>query len=162
MSLHPKEAQQAAVETKCDVSLDNQSAEHLGLYTLREPEINYENLNTITSPRSIVDVIFIHGLGGSSRKTWTHPISHGFWPTWLPDVSGLEDIRISTFGYDAGWGRVWTPKNTLGIREFADELLGELELHYEEKGDVLQNAQTFLIIPRLLRFILLIVWEGWC
>jgi hypothetical protein len=82
----------------------------------------------------LIDVIFVHGLGGSSRGTWTHP-KGGFWPTWLQEKRGLENLRISTFGYDANWNPT-KRDNGLGIADFARNLLMELKLHYTTSGDV--------------------------
>jgi hypothetical protein len=82
----------------------------------------------------VIDVIFMHGLGGSSRATWTHPNSE-FWPTWLQEKKGLENIRISTFGYDANWD-ITKRSNALGIPDFASDLLMALKLHYTTVGNV--------------------------
>ena len=42
----------------------------------------------------------VHGLGGDSTNTWTHPKSKAF---WLKDFLPLQipDARIMTFGYNA-------------------------------------------------------------
>jgi hypothetical protein len=104
---------------------------------------------------ALIDVIFVHGLGGSSRGTWIHPKS-GFWPTWLQEKPGLENVRISTFGYDANWD-IRKPHNELGIADFARELLGELELHYGQCGDV-HILGSHLLIFRLLLSSWLTAW----
>ena len=42
----------------------------------------------------------MHGLGGDSIKTWTHPESNAFWlRDFLPRK--VPDARILTFGYDS-------------------------------------------------------------
>ena len=89
--------------------------------------------NSLTSP---VDIIFVHGLGGSAKGTWTHPESNSFWPLWLPKVHGLENARISVFGYDCAWKKIWTPNNVLNISDFADQLLNALRRHYSRYGNV--------------------------
>jgi hypothetical protein len=86
-------------------------------------------------PPVVIDVVFVHGLGGSSRATWTHPKSSEFWPAWLQEKKGLENIRISTFGYDANWD-ITKRSNALGIPDFASDLLMSLKLHYTSVGDV--------------------------
>jgi hypothetical protein len=44
--------------------------------------------------------VAVHGLGGDSIKTWTHPKSKAF---WLKDFLSLQvpDARIMTFGHNA-------------------------------------------------------------
>ncbi|KAI0141226.1 hypothetical protein GGR57DRAFT_520646 [Xylariaceae sp. FL1272] len=89
----------------------------LGLTTLYEPP----------DSKAIADIIFIHGLGGGSRKTWskTSHISH-FWPkSWLPDDPEFQQARIHTFGYKADWGE--RQQSVLNIHDFAQSLLGEIK-----------------------------------
>ena len=51
----------------------------------------------------------------------------------LADESGLEHVRISSFGYDPKWSG---PHNVLDIAGFSGQLLDSLDLHYATKGDV--------------------------
>jgi hypothetical protein len=81
-----------------------------------------------------VEIIFVHGLGGSSKGTWTHPRTKGFWPTWLHDEQGFEHVRISTFGYDANFG-ILAAGNQLGIPDFATQLLDDIDLHYYRRKE---------------------------
>jgi hypothetical protein len=83
-----------------------------------------------------VDIIFVHGLGGSARGTWTHPGTKQFWPEWLFQLNSMRNVRIYTFGYDSAWEKLWAPRNYLGIQGFAEQLVDSLILHYEENGDV--------------------------
>jgi hypothetical protein len=83
-----------------------------------------------------INVVFVHGLGGSSEGTWTDATSGSFWPLWLPEVKGLENLRIMTFGYESGWNKIWKPNNVLDISDFAKQLVHHLWLHYAEHGDV--------------------------
>jgi len=73
-----------------------------------------------------LDLVFVHGLGGGSRRTWTDVAKSDFWPDWL---QGFENVRILTFGYDANWSIV-AAGSQLGIPDFATQLLEELDLHY--------------------------------
>lgn len=62
-------------------------------------------LTAIYTPPSTpsVDIIFVHGLGGSSRFTWckNHDLDL-FWPLkWLPLEEDVSSARIFTFGYDS-------------------------------------------------------------
>ena len=85
----------------------------LGLHTLFIP-----------SGSTNADLIFVHGLGGGSRKTWTKSGDPSlYWPKeWLPDDSAFQDVGIHTFGYDSNWGK----KGILGIQDFANALLNAM------------------------------------
>ncbi|CAN9479230.1 unnamed protein product [Alternaria alternata] len=61
-----------------------------------------EELTLLHEPlEPLVDLIFVHGLGGDPVKTWTKgEDSEQFWPqAWLPQEPVLQNVRISTFGY---------------------------------------------------------------
>ncbi|XXG98090.1 hypothetical protein Hte_004409 [Hypoxylon texense] len=73
-----------------------------------------------------VDIIFVHGLGGGSRKTWskTSSLSH-FWPQeWLPKDAAFKDARIYSYGYNSDY--VKGKDNCLNIHHFGKSLLGEI------------------------------------
>lgn len=80
-------------------------------------------LTTIYKPleKAIADLVFVHGLGGGSRKTWSkHEDPALFWPQeWLPQDPGFRDVRIHTFGYDSNW----ETESILNIHDFAKSLL---------------------------------------
>lgn len=87
----------------------------LGLTVLHEPE---------SSPS--VDIVFVHGLGGTSRQTWSKNRDlHLFWPLeWLPYEPELSSARIMTFGYNSQFSSVSQRKeSTLNISDFAKDLL---------------------------------------
>lgn len=84
-------------------------------------------LNLLYAPvEPLVDLIFVHGLGGGSRKTWSKTTSmKDFWPQeWLPKDLAFKNVRIYSFGYDSDWakGKV----NFLNIHHFSKSLLGQL------------------------------------
>ena len=89
-----------------------------------EDEIGPLGLNTLSVPpcgSANVDLIFVHGLRGGSRKTWTKSGDPSrYWPKeWLPYDEAFQDVRIHSFGYDSNWGK----KSILGIHDFANALL---------------------------------------
>ena len=98
----------------------------IGLRVLHEPKMG----------RNIVSMVFVHGLGGSARETWTHYPSEVFWPTLLHEDDRFANVRFSTFGYDADFNNIFGAKNVLGIPDFAKQLLDVLDLHYDKYGDV--------------------------
>lgn len=86
----------------------------LGLSTLYQP------------PDSIIaDLVFVHGLGGGSRSTWTKSgDSSSYWPQeWLPNDPGFRDVRIHSFGYDSNWIK----GSTLNLYDFSKSLLGSIQ-----------------------------------
>lgn len=84
-----------------------------GLSTLYEP------VNAV-----VADLIFVHGLGGGSRSTWTKSDDPSlFWPQrWLPQDPSFQDVRIHSFGYDSNWDK----ESILNLHDFAKSLLGSI------------------------------------
>lgn len=80
-------------------------------------------LNTLYDPPepAAADLVFVHGLGGGSRSTWTHRGEPSlYWPQeWLPEDATFHSVRIHSFGYDSNWGR----KSILSVYDFAKSLI---------------------------------------
>jgi hypothetical protein len=74
---------------------------------------------------SVLDIVFVHGLDGDARKSWSGKAPDSFWPAWLgQDVTG---IAVWSLGYDAassGW-----LGNAMPIQDRAINLLAQLENH---------------------------------
>ena len=87
----------------------------LGLNLLYEP------------PEPLIDFIFVHGLRGGSRKTWSKTESPAhFWPKeWLPLEPGFKNVRIHSFGYNSDWGE--KKGSSLTIHDFGQALLGDMQ-----------------------------------
>ena len=93
-------------------------------------ESERRGLRVLLEPRdSVVDVIFIHGLTGSSHKTWFHSDSGVYWPV---DLLGqdMPTARILSFGYDADiyrlLGRASGRASVNSLSDHAEALLGDL------------------------------------
>jgi hypothetical protein len=56
-------------------------------------------------PQRDVDFIFVHGLGGGSRKTWSKsPLQAHYWPQeWLPKDHEFKSVRIHCYGCDSDY-----------------------------------------------------------
>jgi pimeloyl-ACP methyl ester carboxylesterase len=79
-----------------------------------------------SSSEPLIDLIFVHGLGGGSRKSWskTNSISL-YWPQeWLPRDPAFKNVRIHSFGYNSDW--IKGKDNCLNIHHFGKSLLGEI------------------------------------
>ena len=98
----------------------------LGLTVIHEPE--YGNS---------LDIILVHGLGGSSHSTWSkdHDPNY-FWPhLWLPSEPVIGSARILSFGYDADW-KSTSSRTVLNITDFAKELLFAMKFTKDENRDL--------------------------
>ena len=102
------------IRSEGDEDADVDSKGQFGLNSLYEPPDS-----------AIVDLIFVHGLGGGSRSTWTKCNDPSlYWPQeWLPHDPGFRDVRIHSFGYDANWNK----ESTLNLHDFAKSLLGSIQ-----------------------------------
>ena len=84
-------------------------------------------LNLLYEPSEpLIDFIFVHGLRGGSRKTWskTEDPAH-FWPKeWLPTEPRFKNVRIHSFGYSSDWGE--RKGSTITLHDFGQALLGDI------------------------------------
>jgi hypothetical protein len=89
-----------------------------------------------------VDVVFVHGLGGSSRMSWSHDHNPDlFWPLkFLPLDPEIAEARILSFGYNANF-RPGSGKNTMSILDFAKDLLFDLKHSQDELGPELEDLR---------------------
>lgn len=99
-------------------------------------------LNLLHSPSEpLIDFIFVHGLGGGSRKTWskTSSVTH-YWPQeWLPKDPAFKNVRVHSFGYNSDWAK--GKDNCLNIHHFGKSLLGEMST-----SPYLGNADTPIVL----------------
>lgn len=91
----------------------NKHENPLGLNVLHEPE-----------GHATVDIIFVHGLNGTSRGTWSkNKDLEMCWPErWLPLEPEICTSRVLSFGYHAAAG-LSSSKTGLNIADFAKNLL---------------------------------------
>ena len=99
-----------------DDALDTAGKGPLGLTTLHSPGPGHA---------PVADIIFVHGLNGGSRSTWSRDNSpQHFWPgEWLPKEEAFKNVRVHTFGYPADITR----ESILNIRDFARSLLAAVK-----------------------------------
>ncbi|KAH8646721.1 NACHT and WD domain protein [Xylariales sp. PMI_506] len=83
-------------------------------------------------PEPLADLIFVHGLGGASWRTWSWQRDpRNFWPSWLGEEAELFRTRIFTFGYNADLAGQENPSNIL---DFARELLFQMKTYSGTKS----------------------------
>lgn len=84
-------------------------------------------LNLLFDPDdpAIADLVFVHGLGGGSKSTWTKSNDPSlYWPKeWLPQDPCFQDFRIHSFGYNSNWG----DESILNVHDFAKALLASIQ-----------------------------------
>ncbi|KAM7210541.1 hypothetical protein V8F06_014077 [Rhypophila decipiens] len=91
------------------------------------------------------DIIFVHGLGGTSRMTWSKDRNiRLFWPgEFLPLENELCQSRIFTFGYNADVKS--GSKTSSSILTFAKDLLYDLNYALADETKGLRIGQVPLI-----------------
>jgi pimeloyl-ACP methyl ester carboxylesterase len=104
-------------------------------------------LNVVYTPDNghKVDIIFIHGLGGTSKWTWSkHRNSELFWPlTFLPLEQDLCLARILTFGYNASFQKAGNA--SISLLDFAKDLLFDLKYGKDQDMDELNMGKVPII-----------------
>ena len=110
----------------------NRRDDPLGLTIIHEPK---------TPPRC--DVVFVHGLGGTSRATWAKGRDPDYcWPQqWLPVEPGIEEARILSFGYNANFAAAG-PAPITSIADFARDLLFAMKYAKSEDLEELELGQV--------------------
>jgi hypothetical protein len=90
--------------------------QNMGLSLIHEADPSH------SSDIPICDIVFVHGLGGHPRKTWTTPRSDTYWlRDFLP--VGIPNARILTYGYDSSIASFAT---RISISAVAESLLESL------------------------------------
>lgn len=101
-------------------------------------------LNVIHVPDTphTIDVIFVHGLGGTSKQTWSKNKDPSlFWPKeWLPFEPDISSARMLSFGYNAHFAA--PGRNILNISDFARELLFGMKFGTDEHSKSLDIGQV--------------------
>jgi hypothetical protein len=93
-----------------------------------------------------INIIFVHGLGGSSRKSWSwNRDLRYFWPKeWLPFEPGFGTARILSFGYNA---RFQTPGSDIwNIGDFATSLLAQMKFGSDAESNPLNIGEVCMKI----------------
>ncbi|OTA59974.1 hypothetical protein K449DRAFT_466461 [Hypoxylon sp. EC38] len=79
-----------------------------------------------------VDIVFVHGLNGSSTATWKHPDTAFWWPEQLG--KDIPDARILLFNYDTFFEPTSKGTNLVRISDIALDLCYQLRDNRFENG----------------------------
>lgn len=87
---------------------------------IQEPEL-FKVGKPTANPERIGDVVFVHGLNGKLRETWSS--KNGFWPEWLAE--DCLNIDVWSFGYQAS--ATGGPGAAMALLDRANTLLAILK-----------------------------------
>ncbi|RFU31053.1 hypothetical protein B7463_g5277, partial [Scytalidium lignicola] len=100
---------------------------------IKEESVRVDPLGLILAhdcENPIANLIFVHGLGGSSKETWSYNRDvTNFWLPWLAKEVGFSNTRIFTFGYKPSFAEGTT---NLSIFNFAKDLLIQTQMYQNE------------------------------
>ncbi|EGS19443.1 uncharacterized protein CTHT_0049040 [Thermochaetoides thermophila DSM 1495] len=146
-SFDPEELEKIRALTASDTAVEAQSNDSDLEHAEEFDPINPEGITLLHMPEDPqthkVDIIFIHGLGGGSYRTWSYKTKPDkFWPKlWLPRE--VPEARIFTFGYDANVN-VLRKGDDVSILDFAKTFLQRVK-HYQE-GTTQRFGQVPIIV----------------
>lgn len=132
LSHRPSNSSLLSVDGAEDYSSDY-DAESLGLRVIHEPEA-----------KPTADIIFVHGLGGHSYKTWSKDRNKDFfWPgLWLPKDPKIRRARLFTYGYNSG---LTGPKTVSNIMGFARSLLFDMRYCRGQQNNSIRIGEVPII-----------------
>lgn len=81
---------------------------------------------TDRQPLIIISIVFVHGLTGNRRSTWTDKHSNVYWPKDLLGNDELPPMRVLSYGYDADIAHFWAMASQNRIGEHAGNLINAL------------------------------------
>ncbi|RKL24684.1 hypothetical protein BFJ68_g685 [Fusarium oxysporum] len=85
-----------------DTTISDQDDEPHYEYILKEMYVPSLNDNSFADQKDLVDLVFVHGLGGNLRTTWKKEGTTEPWFTKPEFLGRLEDsVRVLSFGYNA-------------------------------------------------------------
>ena len=74
-------------------------------------------------------IVFVHGLGGDGRSTWTNQATRTYWPALLKDDPAFEGFNVYVYQYPTNpvgpCMSVTDIANDMRLRLLADNVLGE-------------------------------------
>lgn len=105
--------------------------------------------NPSPSP-AVLDIIFVHGLGGDRLKTWQKSDSE-FWPRWLTEQ--FPSCRVYMIGYDSDKFAGFLAGEGASIQDLAMTMADQIASREERAPNALLVAHSLggLIVKQMLR-----------
>ncbi|TGJ81284.1 hypothetical protein E0Z10_g7485 [Xylaria hypoxylon] len=112
----------------------------------RDDPLGLTVLYTPEKDQRMVDIVFIHGLGGTSLQTWCKNRElELLWPKlWLPKEGDLSVARILTFGYNANFSSK-KQQTASTINDFATDLLYSMKYGLDEGGEKIGQVPIIIV-----------------
>lgn len=135
---------QESAQVDLHKSINKQALKKNRIASLLRPQTSQHGLSVVYTPPTTphrANIIFIHGLGGTSLGTWTKSKDPElFWPSkFLQCDPELCSCRILTFGYEAS---IFKGDNIKSISDIAKDLLFNLKYSKDENGEDLEIAEV--------------------
>ncbi|OBT75830.1 hypothetical protein VF21_05527 [Pseudogymnoascus sp. 05NY08] len=147
IDFRPSETQQSEI-SRFDALVTPESKKHARQRSIdrRNDPLGLSILYTPNFDEPTADVIFVHGLGGSSRMSWSYNRDENlFWPeAWLPTEPDIRTARILSFGYNAYFASQG-PNSIAGIGDFAKQLLFDMKFGKDSLGEDLNVGHRPII-----------------
>lgn len=147
LDFHSSETQQCEI-SRLDTPATPGSKTHAHQLSIdrRNDPLGLSILYTPSFDEPTADIIFVHGLGGSSRMSWSYDRNENlFWPeVWLPTEPDIRTARILSFGYNA-YFTSQGPNSIAGIAEFAKQLLFDMKFGKDSLGEDLNVGHRPII-----------------
>ena len=100
------------------IKSDDIASQDYGLHPLQEPLSSLEGNSEYPA-----DIVFVHGLNGHWKRTWTHKRSQIFWPKDLLQ-GALPGVRVYSYGYPAA---IFWDKSVATLHDIAKHLLDDVK-----------------------------------
>ncbi|KAF5553873.1 ankyrin protein [Fusarium napiforme] len=136
-----------------DTTISDQDDEPHCEYILKEMYVPSLSDNSSTGQKDLVDLVFVHGLGGNLRTTWKQEGTTEPWFTKPEFLGRLQDsVRVLSFGYNAH--RFGDVANTRIIHH-ANDLLRNLVLkrldHPDRPVIFIAHSLGGLVVKRAIK-----------
>ena len=101
-------------------------------------------------PAAVLDIIFVHGLGGDRIETWANA-KDGFWPRWLAEQ--FPNCRVYVVGYDSNKFAGFLQGEGASIQDLALAMADGIASREEGAPHALLVAHSLggLIVKQMLR-----------